>query len=216
MPEPTDVITFSPTRIQQRQAHQAERNHSKKRRAKVAGIIASLSLLALAGVTATWSAFSGTTTNPGNTFNAGTVELTDNDADAAMFTFDATSPMAPGVAVERCINVTYTGSLDAVVKLYSNGQATPLAQYLDVKVERGTGTNGADMSCTTFTPDATTPGTYTLATFPADYGSGFSSGTPWTTNDVHAYRFTVTLQDVAAAEGLASGPVEFTWEAQNS
>src|SRR3546814_17841840 len=73
------------TRSQRRQAHQADRDHRKKRRAKVAGIVASLSPVAVAGVTATWSAFSGPTSNPGNTFSAGPVELTEHDADAAMF-----------------------------------------------------------------------------------------------------------------------------------
>ncbi len=39
--------------------------------------------------------------------------------------------------------------------------------------------------------------------------------TAWNQNDTLVYRFTLTLQNNAAAAGLTSGLHDFTWEAQN-
>ena len=63
---------------------------------------------AVAGI-GTFSAFSATTVNAGNTFDAGTVVISDNDANTAMY--NITDAEADDVVV-RCIQVTYTGSLD--------------------------------------------------------------------------------------------------------
>lgn len=61
----------------------------------------------------------------------------------------------PGDTVTRCIKVTYTGTLDASVKLYTPSSIGTLGQYVDLKVETGsqTGTPAAG-SCTGFTADA--------------------------------------------------------------
>ena len=70
---------------------------------------------------ATWSAFNAQTSNSNNQFNTGTVTITDNDAEAAMF---SVTNMRPGTPVSRCIKVTYTGSMPTGVKLYGTSTGT--------------------------------------------------------------------------------------------
>ena len=69
---------------------------------------------ALAGV-GTFSAFSSTTVNSGNDFAAGTVFISDNDAGSAMYNVSNQVPL--NSVTTQCITLTYTGSLDADVKL---------------------------------------------------------------------------------------------------
>src|SRR4028118_29034 len=77
-----------------------------------------LATLVVVGVTGalaafgTFSAFSDTESNNGNEFSTGTVTLTENASNAAMF--NAVTGAAPGATpVDRCIKVSYTGSLAA-------------------------------------------------------------------------------------------------------
>ncbi len=67
---------------------------------------------AVAGI-GTFSAFSATTVNAGNTFDAGTVVINDNDANSAMYNITAAKP---NDVVVRCIRVTYAGSLPSTVR----------------------------------------------------------------------------------------------------
>jgi predicted ribosomally synthesized peptide with SipW-like signal peptide len=183
-------------------------------------IVAMLAMVLGAG---TWSAFSSTTSNPGNSFDVGTVTLTDNDSDTAMLSL---SNAKPADSDTSCITVTYEGTLDATVRLYGTTGGTGLAQYLDLTVTRGSGAAGFD-NCTGFTPDATdyvgagSGVVYqgTLDGFPDAYAGAIvdpTSGTPetWTTSENHQYRFQVTVQDNSAAQGMTATQV-FTWEARN-
>jgi hypothetical protein len=86
------------------------------------------------GIAGTWSAFSGTTSNAGNTFAAGTVVLSDDDGGAAMFTLPG---LDPGETATRCIDVAYTGSLPALVRLRASTTGTGLDSALDLVVTRG-------------------------------------------------------------------------------
>jgi hypothetical protein len=167
----------------------------------------------------TWAALSGTTANTGNTFSAGTVTMTDNDATGAMFTF---TNQKPGVTDNRCITVNYTGSVDAsVVKLYGTVTGT-LAPYLNLTVTRGTHPTPSFSSCTGFVADTTNYGsgpgvlfTGKLSTYPATYAAGLTDPlTPWTSSSTVAYRFTVDMDDTNAVQSLTSGAT-FTWEARS-
>ena len=173
---------------------------------------------------ATFSAFSGTTSNSGNSFSAGTVAITDNDAGSAMYNV---SNQAPGVALSRCIRVTFTGSLDSTVKMYASSVGA-VGQYIDLVVTPGSGVTGSFPSCTGFTPasgGALFTGTLKgFADTYTDYSSGlatFPSGaTKWVTNDAVWYRFDLSLQGNNAANGgsggaLSTGLHSFTWEAQS-
>jgi hypothetical protein len=172
---------------------------------------------------ATFSAFSSTTTNSGNQFDAGTVYISDNDSGSAMY---SVSNQKPGDSVQKCIKVTYTGTLDSSVKIYASAVGA-VGQYITLLVETGSG-SPTFPGCTGFTADAS-PTLYsgTLKGF-ADTYTNYASGladnpgtaTKWVTNDAVVYRFTLTLQDNNSANGAGSGALStgahsFTWEAQN-
>jgi hypothetical protein len=171
----------------------------------------------VAGMLATFGAFSSTTDNPGNSFAAGTVAIGDNDGGSALYSL---SNQKPGVQTDKCVRVTYTGSLDSTVKLYSSA-VTAGGQYVDLAIASGTGTQA---NCSDFTPDATGSGVYsgTLKNF-ADTHSTYANGladnpltaTKWQQNDAVTYRFRVSVQDNNSAQGATSGTHSFSWEAQN-
>ena len=189
-----------------------------------------LSLVAI-GMTAavigasTWSAFFGTTSSSGNRLTAGTVTIGDNDAGGALL---ALTNAKPGDSSTRCILVTYSGSLDAYVRMYAAVTGS-LGGYVDLTVTRGTDSSPAFSSCTNFTPDATNyvgagPGVVysgLLSSFPtsATASNEPTAGSPATWNaaaGVHSYRLTATLRaDAPAAAQGASSTATFTWEAKN-
>lgn len=167
-----------------------------------------------------FSAFSSETSNAGNTFTAGTVDISDNDADGALYQL---TNQKPGVTTDRCIRVTYSGSLASAVKLYSSAVAAG-GQYIDLTITPGTQGPAAFPSCTGFTPDGGGPiYTGTLQGFASSHSSfanGLAAPGPaaanWATGDDVVYRFSTSVQDTNNAQGAASGAHTFTWEAQNS
>jgi hypothetical protein len=173
----------------------------------------------------TFSAFSSTTANTGNNFSAGTVQIADNDGGASVL-YNVTNKK-PLDSVTNCIKVTYTGSLDATVKLYASAVAA-VGSYIDLTVTAGTGNVAFnDPTCANFTPFAGAPlYTGTLKGF-ADARTDWNSGLPttpegatkWITNDAVVYKFVLTLQDNNSANGgataLSTGAHSFTWEARN-
>jgi hypothetical protein len=131
------------------------------------------------------------------------------------------SNLKPGDTATKCINVTYTGSLAATVKLYTSASTdTGLGQYLDFSIDEGTGaTGGASLDCTGFTlgsalfPAGTLSGFLTAKN---SYPNGVSTWAPaGASNAVKSYRFTWTLQDNNSAQSK-SASATFTWEARNS
>jgi predicted ribosomally synthesized peptide with SipW-like signal peptide len=175
---------------------------------------------------ATFSAFSSTTSNSGNSFAAGTVFVSDNDAGSVLYNVSNQAPNSPAVA--KCIKVTYTGTLPADVHLYTGSTTNALDTYVNLTVEKGTVSGSpAFPSCTGFTPDS--GGTIyngTLAGFAGaknTYASGVSaypgSQTAWNQNDTLYFRFTLGLQDDNNANGgatpLSAASRTFTWEARN-
>jgi hypothetical protein len=168
-----------------------------------------------------FSAFSSSTTNPGNSFSAGTVAISDNDANGAMYNLTNQEPSDPK---SNCIRVTYTGSLDSAVKLYTGSTLGAGAQYVDLTITPGTqGGAPAFPACTGFVASGAPIYSGTLANFASSHSSwanGLAAPGPsaanWSTADNVVYRFTTTLQDDNSAQGASSGSHDFTWEAQNS
>jgi hypothetical protein len=161
------------------------------------------------------AAFTATTDNGTNNWASGDVVLTDDDTTNVLFNV---SNLKPGDNDTKCITVTYSGSLNASVKLYASSTVSGLAQYLDLTVEQGTG--GAFGNCTGFTPDASPTYTGTLAGFTSTYqnfGNGWGSFTPvgGAPNDTKTYRIKYTLQNDNAAQAKTANAT-FTWEAQNT
>lgn len=169
-------------------------------------------------VVGTLSAFSSTTTNTDNAFTAGTVTLTDNDSGAVLY---SVSNQKPGVDTVKCIELTYSGSLDADVRLYTPSTVDASAQYINLTIEKGTSDTSTFPNCGTFTSESTVYGG-TLADFAAtknSYANGIlafpGAQTAWAEDDTLVYRFTLSVQDDNAAQGASSGLHTFTWEARN-
>jgi Camelysin metallo-endopeptidase len=181
--------------------------------------VGALGSLAAMGV---FGAFSSTTTNAGNNITAGTVAIADNDAGAAMYSL---TNAKPGESVSKCIKVTYTGSLDADVHIYTTSTIGSLGQYVELTITPGSQTTPSFPSCTGFTADsggALYSGT--LANFAStknSYANGVvdypGTGTKWATNESVVYQVTATLQSSApeSAQGATTGAHTFTWEARN-
>jgi predicted ribosomally synthesized peptide with SipW-like signal peptide len=187
--------------------------------AKTRKILLTLVVVGLAGALASvgvFSAFSSTTSNPGNEFAAGTVTVSDNDSGAAAYNV---SNAAGGDSAERCIKVTYDGSLSSTLKLYRSGftGGTGLDDYVDLAITKGTG-DQAD--CSDFS-GSTSVFSGELKDVPASYGSGLSltdaaDDASWDEDDAVTYRISATLQDDNDAQGLTAGTHSFTWEARNN
>ena len=182
---------------------------------RIAVVIAAVTVGSLLITTGSRAAFSSTAANGSNSWSAGTVVLTDDDADSVLFTL---TNLSPGDGGTECINVTYTGSLTADVKLYGTVGGTGLATYLDTTIEIGTGAaGGATGDCTGFTPTSTIFPTAALSSFASSHTSftnglgGFTGATNPTTR---SYRITTAVADNNLAQGLTA-TATFTWEAQD-
>jgi hypothetical protein len=181
--------------------------------------VGALGSLAAMGV---FGAFSATTTNAGNNITAGNVAIADNDAGAAMYSI---TNAKPGESVSKCIKVTYTGSIDADVRIYTTSTIGSLGQYVDLTITPGTQATSTFPSCTGFTADASgalyTGSLQNFGTTKNSYANGVAdypgSGTKWTANESVVYQVTATLQSSApdTAQGLTTGSHTFTWEARN-
>lgn len=172
----------------------------------------------------TFSAFSSTTDNPGNTIATGSVAISDNDGGSSkMFTLTGAKPEAD---YDRCIAVTYTGTLPANVRMTMPTAPGVLASDLDLDVTAGTQAPrvGREFGeCDLFTPAAGpdlygTDLSHTLAKFAdfADWDSGLqhNPGTAWEQGETVVYRFRVKVQD-DAPQGVATNAFTVKWEARN-
>jgi len=179
-------------------------------------------LVVSAGVVwqASYSAFSATAANPTSNWASGTVALTDDDTNTAMFT---ASNLKPGATGTKCIAVTSAGSLPSTVKLYGTGAATTNALSSSINLTVTQGTGGGYGSCTGFTPLVTGSSLFsgTLAGF-ASASTAFANGLgTWAPtgsgSETRTYQLTYTLDSAApnTAQG-GTAALGFTWEAQNS
>ena len=185
-------------------------------------LLRSLLVIGAAGALAgfgTFSAFSSTTENPGNKIESGTVVLSDNDSDSALYSVTGAKA---GDTVESCITVTYSGGLAADVKLYLPDAVGALAQYVDMTVTPGTDGTPTFGDCTGFTADGGALFTGTLQTFQATHNSWANgladnpgSGSAWSQGNAVTYRVQLTLQDDNDAQGKVTGTHRLMWEARN-
>jgi hypothetical protein len=185
---------------------------------RILGSVLVTGMVGLVAGAGTFAALSSTSGNSGNGFAAGTVVIADNDAGSAMW---SVSNRVPGDTVTTCIRVTYSGSLDADVRLYSPTAVGTVDQYLNLTVDKGTmpGTTTFP-NCTSFSSGSTIYSGTVQGFKNANntYANGLSAypgaQTKWNTNDTLVYRFTVTLQNTFGAQGLTS-TTALTWEARN-
>jgi hypothetical protein len=189
---------------------------------KLAATATVLAVGALLVGTATWSNLNATATNPSNSINAGTVQLTSGSFTAPVISLTSAKP---GAVSTGCIQITNSGTLSVQMKLYGTGPGTGLNEYLKLVVTRGSfsGTPPAG-SCNGFTPDATNyiaqgVGVIysgTLANWPSSASSALpdptaSSPATWSPQATHSYQFQVTVLSDARAQGL-TGHQTFTFE----
>jgi hypothetical protein len=185
----------------------------------------SLLLIGVLGTVAglgVFGAFSSTASNPNNEFAAGTVAISDNDSNTAMYNV---SNQKPGDSLTRCVRVTYTGSLPANVRLYTASSIGALGPHVNLTVTPGTMPVGtAYPQCTGFTADGAALYNGTLSGFATahnSYANGLvdfpGSTTSWATNNTVVYQFTVAMSASApdTVQGATTGQHTYTWEAQN-
>lgn len=187
----------------------------RRARRLVLGAAGVAALLVCAGVVwgAAYASFGVSTVPIGTSVSTGTVSITDDDAGKAMFIL---SGLAPGAAATRCVTVTSTGNVPAVVRLYGTSRTNKnsLANYVILTVLAGSG--GTSTDCSGFVADSTVyrgP----LSGLPSSYGSGVGA---WTTSgstagETRSYQFTYLLSATAPTSAQAgSAGIAFTWEAQ--
>ena len=184
---------------------------------QLAAVALSFIVIALLVVTSSRAAFVAQNDNVTNQVTAAAVDLTDNDSSTAMFA--NVTGLMPGTNVDRCIDVTYTGTVDpTAVLLYINAAPTgTLAPYLNLTIDIGADTADAFRTCTAFVSSATVyTGTLSdFATNHAGYATGVSTWDPAGSPETRTFRFRLSVQDNAAAEGLTS-TFGFSWETRTS
>jgi hypothetical protein len=179
---------------------------------QVSVVALSFALVAVLVVTSSRAAFVAQTDNTVNTVSTAAIALTDNDSGTAMFA--NVTGLAPGTTVDRCIDVTYSGTIDPLpVVLYASSTPTgTLAPYLNLTVEVGPDTTAAYGDCTGFTAGSTVY-TGTLQSFAAadSYPTGLTTWDPTTGPDTRTFRFRLAVQNDPAAQGLTT-TFGFSWE----
>lgn len=169
--------------------------------------------------TASYSAFTSSTDNTGNAWNAGAISLADDDSGAAMF---AAEDLQPGSTGENCIAITSDGSLESDIRLYADNAAQEqgLDQYLQLEIVQGIG--GGYGSCEDFVPatsDATVySGTLAALTSTAvDHTSGIGSWASDGGGEERVFKVSYTLTDDApnTVQG-GSATVDLVWEGRTA
>jgi hypothetical protein len=174
-------------------------------------------LIALLVVTSSRAAFVAQNDNSTNQVTSAAIALTDTDSGTAMF--NNVTNLMPGTTEERCIDVTYTGTVDptAVILYASSAPTGTLAPYLDVTIQVGSDASPSFRDCTGFV-SAGTVYTGTLANFASartSYANGLTTWNPVGSPETRTFRFAVSVQDNSAAAGLTS-TFGFSWETRTS
>lgn len=183
-------------------------------------IPAALLAAGIAVSTASYSAFSATSSDGADNWSMGTVALTNDAANGALF---SASNLKPGSTGTNCIAVTSSGSLPSAVRMYAKDvtQTKALASSVTLQVKQGTG--GGYGTCDGFTAATGTDGTLydgSLASFVStrkDYASGLGTWkTAGTKPETRTFQITYTVSPDAPATLMgATASLGFTWEAQN-
>ncbi len=194
-----------------------------RRLAKIATIaVIPLSLIG-AGVlvsTASYSAFSATTSNQANNWQIGSVALSNSAPNGAAFN---AANLKPGSTGTTCVAVTSTGTLPSAVKLYATNasQSQGIGDWVNLQVTQGTG--GGNGSCSGFSPLASgaTVLNNTLTSF-VNSNTNYSSGVgDWNTvggsaPETRTFQISYSVSNNAPSSVMGgTAQLNFTWEAQN-
>lgn len=201
--QPGLIVDPSADESKEHEQVQASRRLDRSAARAFAAAISSL-IIATLVVSQSAEALDPDGTVAGNSFEAGTVELVDDDLGRSLF--DLTN-MAPGRPVEECITVSYEGTILPVEVTLGATTSGELAPYLSVEVESGNG--GGFGSCDGFEPaQSVFSGTiWTMAALdPRVVGTLRNQG------DGITFRFRFELLDDGRAVGQATA-LDFVWEA---
>jgi hypothetical protein len=185
---------------------------------QLAALALAFILISILVVTSSRAAFVAQSDNATNQVSSATVQLADNDLGTAMF--NNVTNLVPGQVVDRCIDVTYTGTVDpTAVQLYIAGTPTgTLGTYLNLTIDYAPDTADAYGSCATFPGSPTPVYNGTLAAFAtahAAYATGATTWNPAGGPETRTFRFRISVQDNVAAVGLNS-TFGFSWETRTS
>jgi len=183
---------------------------------RATAVIGGVLLAILMIMTVSRAAFSDTTSNEANEWSSATVNLTDDYTEnglGAMFKLIDNSNLTPGDSDSKCIEIIYTGTVDATVGLsdISKTGSSGLAPAIDLDIERYAGSNGDCLP---------TPGVYVFGgtLFDGDTAVGFDTWTATAGGD-HAY-YKVTWTFVESGNDLVDNGYQgktaeaaFTWQA---
>src|SRR2546430_10542445 len=201
-----------------RNAMNAIKNAGKARKLLLTALVVG-GLSALVGL-GTYSAFTATTVNQGNSISSGTVQISQHTGATTLYNV---TNQKPGDSTTKCVRVTYGGSLTAsAVKLYTSAGITNGTQY-NLEIDRGSGLTTLDstMSCAGFAQSSVAYNG-NLGSLGSTYATGVdgkNAAATWATNDAVDYRFIITQNDDATpnahTSALSSGSHTFTWEARS-
>ena len=196
---------------------------------RAAAVVGGFLIAVLMILTVSRAAFTNPTSNDGNSFTSGHVTLvnaleTTDDADGngdydetgtAMFTVTAMPPneTPPGGDEETyCLEVRYTGNIDADIELDSISAPTTnensIGDYMNLTIERHT-----SATCTDATPAAVAPGT--LAS-PSITETAWSSTGPG--SDSRYYHIEIELDSSApnSVQDSEISGIDFEWLATST
>lgn len=200
------------------------------KRKKILASLVTIGALGSVAAFGVFGAFSAQTTNENNVFTAGTVEIADNDSGDFLYQVTDAVPGQGNPANEACIQVSYTGTAEAGVRLYTPTAAlagAALSPYVDLEVTKGTQASPSFKGCTGFTPATTAGDVYsgklgTFASTHSSYANGIAltapaGGASWGNGDAVVYRFRATLDAATpnSAQGATTGNHTFTWGAES-
>lgn len=174
-----------------------------------------------------FGAFSAQTVNSANEFSAATLSLTaSNDAVAEPVYFKQNAvPGDSGNTADSCIEITYTGTVPAEVRLFGKADetGTGLAPGVMLRITEGDG--GVDDGCASFTASGSQGDVFggsggesleTLRLFSSSWNGGLQLGT-WDPGESHVYRFESWLSSGVhpeTSQGKNAGSQSFVWEAR--
>ena len=185
-------------------------------RTKLLSTIAVLAVLAAAVSAVVHSSFTATARNDGNTFETGSVALSDNDSEKVLFDLDGLEPASP--PARKCVRVAYgsTGGLKSSVRLFGTTSGA-LAEHLRVKVTRGSFSGAAPdgNGCTGFTAGGVLFDD-SLAAYPDRWDDGIRDpDASWEAGDAAVYEIAVSLADTDDAQSKSASHA-FTFEARTA
>lgn len=196
-------------------------------RQKVLASLAAIGCFGTLAASAIFGAFSAQSVNASNEFSSATLTIdTSNDAVAEpVYSRSNAVPGDRGDTDHSCVEVTYTGTVPAEVRLFGRTDAigTGLAPGVMLRITEGDG--GVDDGCGSFTPNggagdvfggAVGASLQAVRDLHGSYPTAFNLGS-WQPGESRIYRFESWLSaavDPETAQNKTAGNQAFVWEAR--